>query len=102
MQEAFENFRISTELEQTKRLRQIGDFIATQQRLLGQINFNEKNYQIFQKTSEQLCEQMQNIVDLLGLQNSLNFQEEKDKESVALYGGQEIEKALVEPGSELE
>ena len=47
MQEAFENFRVSAELEQTKRLRQIGDFIARQKLLLGQINFNEKNYEIF-------------------------------------------------------
>lgn len=55
MREAFDNFKSSMELEQTKRMRQIGDFVATQQRLLGQINFNEKNYQIFQKTSEQIC-----------------------------------------------
>jgi hypothetical protein len=47
MKEAFENFKVSTELEQTKRMRQIGDFIATQHRLLGQINFNEKNFMIF-------------------------------------------------------
>lgn len=45
---------------------------------------------------------MSNIVDMLGLQNSLNFQEEKDKESVALYGSHEVERALVDPGSELE
>ena len=35
MKEAFENFKESMEMEQTKRMRQIGDFIATQQRLLG-------------------------------------------------------------------
>ena len=47
MRDAFENFKVSTELEQTKRMRQIGDFVSTQQRLLGQINFNEKNFLIF-------------------------------------------------------
>ncbi len=30
MHEAFENFKISTELEQTKRLRQIGDLLSNQ------------------------------------------------------------------------
>lgn len=45
---------------------------------------------------------MINIVDLLALQNSLNLHEEKDKESISLYGSSEIEKALVEPGSDLE
>ena len=52
IQDAFNNFKVSTELEQTKRMRQIGDFVTTQQRLLSQISFNDKNYQIFQKTSE--------------------------------------------------
>ena len=89
MKEAFDNFKVSTELEQTKRMRQIGDFISTQQRLLGQISFNEKNYLIFQKTSEQLCNQIVNILELMRLQNSLNLQEEKDKNSIALYGQKE-------------
>ena len=99
MKEAFEIFKVSTELEQTKRMRQIGDFVATQQRLLGQINFNEKNYQIFQKTSGQICEQIGNILELLRLQNSLNFQEEKDKSQISLLGSSEPEKSLADIGS---
>mmetsp|Transcript_34911 Transcript_34911/g.53589 ORF Transcript_34911/g.53589 Transcript_34911/m.53589 type:complete len:115 (+) Transcript_34911:887-1231(+) len=72
-------------------MRQIGDFVSTQQRLLGQINFNEKNYLIFQKTSEQICSQVSNLLELFKLQNSLNFQEEKDKNSISLFGRPDAE-----------
>ena len=102
MREAFENFKSSMELEQTKRMRQIGDFVAGQQTLLGQIDFNEKNYQIFQKTSEQICFQMANILELLMLQNSLNAQEEADKNSIALYGNTEKSQAPMEVGDDQE
>lgn len=83
-------------------MRQIGDFVAGQQRLLGQISFNEKNYQIFQKTSEQICFQMANILELLMLQNSLNAQEEADKNSIALYGNTEKNQTLMEVGDDAE
>ena len=79
-------------------MRQIGDFVATQHRLLGQISFNEKNYQIFQKTSEQICDQIANIMELIGLHNSLAFQEEKDKSTVSLYGSAEQEVAAADIG----
>jgi len=70
-------------------MRHIGDFVATQHRLIGQLSFNEKNYAIFQKTSEQICYQIANILELIRLQNSLSFQEEKDKNSISLYGNPE-------------
>ena len=88
MHEAFDNFKVSTELEQTKRLRQIGDLLSNQQHIMKQNNYNEKNYKIFQRTSQQMCEQLKNIVDLLGVQNALNFQEEVDKNSIALVSAQ--------------
>ena len=80
-------------------MRQIGDFVATQHRLLGQISFNEKNYQIFQKTSEQICFQIANIIELVGLQNSLAFQEEKDKNTISLHASAEAEVAAADVGS---
>jgi hypothetical protein len=98
--EAFDNFKVSTELEQTKRLRQIGDMIANQQRIMGQYSYNEKSYRIFQTTSQRICDQMANIVELIGLQNSLNFQEEKDKHSIALVSGLPSDKAGADPGSQ--
>jgi hypothetical protein len=47
MKDAFDNFKVSIELEQTKRMRQIGDLLANQSRIMGQYSFNEKNYKIF-------------------------------------------------------
>ena len=45
---------------------------------------------------------MQNIIELIRIQNSLNFQEEKDKNSIALVGGQESDKQGTEFGSKEE
>jgi hypothetical protein len=39
------------------------------------------------------------MLELLRLQNSLNFQEEKDKASISLLGANETEKVLAEIGS---
>lgn len=45
---------------------------------------------------------MQNIIELIRIQNSLNFQEEKDKNSISLVGGQESDKQGTEFGSKEE
>ena len=45
---------------------------------------------------------MANILELLMLQNSLNAQEEADKNSIALYGNAEKSQSLMEVGDEPE
>lgn len=99
IKDAFETFKLSTELEQVKRMRQIGDFISNQQRVLGQISMNDKNYQIFQKTGQSVIKALADVLDILRLQNCLNICEERDKSQISLYGAQAQGTTYAEIGS---
>jgi hypothetical protein len=45
---------------------------------------------------------MNNIIELFRVQNSLNFQEEKDKQEISLVASTEADKLGAEPGGELD
>jgi len=53
-------------------------------------------------TSAQICDSMNNIIELFRVQNSLNFQEEKDKQDISLVASSEADKFGAEPGGELD
>jgi hypothetical protein len=53
-------------------------------------------------TSAQICDSMNNIIELFRVQNSLNFQEEKDKQEISLVASAEGETYGAEGGTEQE
>lgn len=55
VREAFENLKVSIELDTTKRMRYIGDYVSDQKEFLSELATTTKNYEIFQRTNNQLC-----------------------------------------------
>ena len=67
---------------------------------MGQFKYGEKNYEIFQVTTDRVCEMMYQLVDLVQLQSALNHQDEKDKATFSLLGFDPAETKPAPPGSE--
>jgi hypothetical protein len=49
-----------------------------------------------------ICDQIATVVELLKLQNALNFAEERDKNQISLFGKNDLESFQPDAGSALD